>query len=194
MNNIVIFGAPGAGKGTHAEKLAQRFDLYHLSTGDCLRKEIASGSALGQEIQATMNRGELVSDDVVTKLVNKAIIEDPRGILFDGFPRTERQAIVLDMLLRIYRQAISCVIRLEVPREELVRRIHERAILAPGRTDDSDDAIIQRRLDEYENKTFPVLDYYRVSGQLLTIDASGSIEQTQARIAEGLRERFPELR
>lgn len=189
MYNIVIFGAPGAGKGTHANILAQRYNLYHLSTGDCLRQEVASGSALGMQIKDIMNRGELVNDDIVTKLVNKSIIEDPRGILFDGFPRTERQAMVLDLLLRLYHQALSCVVRLDVPRDELVRRIHDRALVS-GRTDDADDNIIRKRLEEYENKTFPVLDYYRTSGQLITIDASGSIEQTQERILKAVADRI----
>lgn len=189
MYNIVIFGAPGAGKGTHANILAQRYNLYHLSTGDCLRQEVASGSALGMQIKDIMNRGELVNDDIVTKLVNKSIIEDPRGILFDGFPRTERQAMVLDLLLRLYHQALSCVVRLDVPRDELVRRIHDRALVS-GRTDDADDNIIRKRLKEYENKTFPVLDYYRTSGQLITIDASGSIEQTQERILKAVADRI----
>lgn len=182
MNNMVIFGAPGAGKGTHASILAERYDLYHLSTGDRLRQEVASGSPLGKEIQAIMNRGELVDDDTVTKIVNKAIIEDPRGIIFDGFPRTVRQAVVLDLLLQIYHQRLNCVVRIDVPRDELVRRIHERAVIS-GRHDDTDDAIINRRLDEYENKTFPVIDYYRQNGVLLTVDAAGSIEETRDRIA-----------
>lgn len=179
---MVIFGAPGAGKGTHASILAERYDLYHLSTGDRLRQEVASGSPLGKEIQAIMNRGELVDDDTVTKIVNKAIIEDPRGIIFDGFPRTVRQAVVLDLLLQIYHQRLNCVVRIDVPRDELVRRIHERAVIS-GRHDDTDDAIINRRLDEYENKTFPVIDYYRQNGVLLTVDAAGSIEETRDRIA-----------
>lgn len=147
MHNIVIFGAPGAGKGTHAAKLAEHYNLLHLSTGDCLRQEVTTGTELGKEIKAIMDRGELVSDLIVTKLVNKAIVVDPRGVLFDGFPRNEHQAFVLDMLLRIYRQALSCVVRLDVPKDELVRRIHERALIS-GRTDDTDDNIIRRRLEE----------------------------------------------
>lgn len=189
MNNMVIFGAPGAGKGTHASILAERYDLYHLSTGDRLRQEVASGSPLGKEIQAIMNRGELVDDDTVTKIVNKAIIEDPRGIIFDGFPRTVRQAVVLDLLLQIYHQRLNCVVRIDVPRDELVRRIHERAVIS-GRHDDTDDAIINRRLDEYENKTFPVIDYYRQNGVLLTVDAAGSIEETRDRIAAAVAEKM----
>ena len=189
MNNLVIFGAPGAGKGTHASILAERYDLYHLSTGDRLRQEVASGSPLGKEIQAIMNRGELVDDDTVTKIVNKAIIEDPRGIIFDGFPRTVRQAVVLDLLLQIYHQRLNCVVRIDVLRDELVRRIHERAVIS-GRHDDTDDAIINRRLDEYENKTFPVIDYYRQNGVLLTVDAAGSIEETRDRIAAAVAEKM----
>lgn len=189
MNNMVIFGAPGAGKGTHASILAERYDLYHLSTGDRLRQEVASGSPLGKEIQAIMNRGELVDDDTVTKIVNKAIIEDPRGIIFDGFPRTVRQAVVLDLLLQIYHQRLNCVVRIDVPRDELVRRIHERAVIS-GRHDDTDEAIINRRLDEYENKTFPVIDYYRQNGVLLTVDAAGSIEETRDRIAAAVAEKM----
>lgn len=192
MNNLVIFGAPGAGKGTHATILAEKYNLYHLSTGDRLRQEVASHTPIGMEIKSIMERGDLVDDDTVTRIVNKAIIEDPRGIIFDGFPRTVRQAKVLDLLLEIYHQKINCVVRIDVPREELIRRINERSETS-GRKDDADESIIKRRLDEYEAKTFPVIDYYRQNGILLNIDASGSIEQTKARIAEAVAKHIKEI-
>ena len=100
-----------------------------------------------------------------------------------------RQAVVLDLLLQIYHQRLNCVVRIDVPRDELVRRIHERAVIS-GRHDDTDDAIINRRLDEYENKTFPVIDYYRQNGVLLTVDAAGSIEETRDRIAAAVAEKM----
>lgn len=189
MKNLVIFGAPGAGKGTHADFLSKEYDLYHLSTGDRLRQEVQAQSPIGLEIQECMNQGKLVDDDIVTKIVNRAIIEDPRGIIFDGFPRTVRQAKVLDLLLEIYHQKLNCVVRIDVPRTELVHRIHARAAIS-GRADDLDDMVICRRLDEYEKKTFPVIDYYHRNKVLVTIDASGSIEQTRERIIEAVNERM----
>ena len=139
-----------------------------------------------------MDAGQLVSDDIVVEMIDNAIARDKQGILFDGFPRTVRQAKVLDLLLEIYHQKINCVVRIDVPREELIRRINERSETS-GRKDDADESIIKRRLDEYEAKTFPVIDYYRQNGILLNIDASGSIEQTKARIAEAVAKHIKEI-
>lgn len=183
MKNIVLFGAPGVGKGTHAGILAEKYDLLHLSTGDLLRGEVAQGTPLGLRVKASMERGDLVGDDVVIALVDKALASTEQGIILDGFPRTVQQAQALDFLLRNHRRKLSCVISIDASRDELVRRIHERAVIS-GRTDDADDNVIRHRLEEYDAKTKPVTDYYKVSGLLVSIDGSGEINQTSMRLCK----------
>lgn len=183
MENIVLFGAPGVGKGTHANILAEKYDLLHLSTGDMLRAEIEAGTPLGQRVRAAMERGDLVGDDVVIGLVDKALSSTEQGVILDGFPRTVQQAQALDFLFKHHNRRMNCVISIDAPREELVRRIHERALIS-GRTDDANDDTIRHRLEEYEAKTKPVTDYYKVSGLLVCIDGSGEINQTSMRLCK----------
>lgn len=207
MINIVIFGAPGAGKGTQAQLLAEKYDFLHISTGDLLRQEVAANTPLGQRAQAIMNRGDLVGDDIVVALLaralqNRSTLPDPdaavdpwdrerkgephrpEGCIIDGFPRTVSQAQTLEFLFSKLKRKIDCIIAIDVPRDELVRRIHERAAIS-GRADDTEE-VIRHRIELYDEQTQPVLDYYRVSGLLVTVDGSGEIAETNARICETL--------
>ena len=183
MKNIVLFGAPGVGKGTHALLLAEKYDLEHFSTGEMLRQEVAEGTPLGLRVKALMDKGDLVGDDVVIGLIDKALSATTKGVIFDGFPRTVQQAQALDFLLAQHRRRLSCVISIDAPQEELVRRIHERAAIS-NRSDDANEDIIRHRLEEYDAKTRPVVDYYKVSGLLVSIDGSGQINQTSMRLCE----------
>jgi len=182
--NIVLFGAPGAGKGTHATLLAEKYDLIHLSTGEKLRDEVARETAIGKRVKELMEHGELVGNDVVTQMVDQSLQSAPAGssFIFDGFPRTVGQAQVLEFLLSRHNRRLDFVISIDVPREELVRRIHERALIS-NRSDDNE-ATIRHRLEEYDSKTQPVLDYYKVSGMLYSVDGSGSINETGNRILQ----------
>ena len=217
MKNIVLFGAPGAGKGTQASLLAEKYDLIHLSTGDMLRKEVASGTALGLRVKDIMQRGDLVSDDIVVGLISKALDEkrgelldewdearlrracglsddDPLptmpqpSIIYDGFPRTVQQCQMLEFIFGQKQCKLDCVISIDIPQEELVRRIHERALIS-NRADDTEE-VIRHRLEEYENKTRPVLEYYKVSGRLVSIDGSGTIAETNTRLCKILDRLF----
>lgn len=203
MINIVIFGAPGVGKGTQAKLLAEKYDFLHISTGDLLRQEVAMQTTIGKRAQAIMNRGDLVGDDIVVALLDRALrlrstLPDPdsqidpwdrelhgephrpEGCIVDGFPRTVQQAQTLDFMFRRLNRRIDLVLAIEVQRDELVRRIHERAAIS-GRADDTEE-IIRHRLNLYDQQTQPVLDYYRVSGLLVTVDGSGEIPDTNGRL------------
>ena len=180
MKNIVIFGAPGAGKGTQSDFIVENYGLTHVSTGDLLRKEIADQTELGLRIKSIMDAGQLVSDDIVVEMMDKAIANDKNGMLFDGFPRTVAQAETLDRLLAKYCRELTCMVQLEVPKDELMRRLLERAKIQ-GRADDNE-ATINNRLQEYNNKTKPVADYYAAQGKQRIVDGLGTIEDIAARI------------
>ena len=184
MKNIVLFGPPGAGKGTHANLLAEKYNMLHLSTGDMLRTEVAAKTPLGQRIQDIMERGDLVGDDLVCRLMEQAISNARQGLIIDGFPRTVAQAQVLEYIFSQNKRRIDAVIAIDLPREELVRRIHERALIS-NRTDDNEETI-RHRLEEYDAKTYPVLEYYRGSGMLVSVDGNGEISETFARICQAL--------
>lgn len=173
MINIILFGAPGAGKGTQSDLLVEKYHLNHISTGDLLRKEIAEQTELGNRIKGIMDAGNLVSDDIVVEMMDKAISKDTQGILFDGFPRNVAQAETLDRLLTKHGRKLTCMVSLEVPRDELVRRMLERAKVS-GRSDDNE-VTIKNRLKEYEAKTLPVADYYNKKGMLVTVKGVGDI-------------------
>lgn len=183
MLNLVLFGPPGAGKGTQSQFLIRDMGLLHLSTGDLLRSEIAIGSALGLRAQSLMDAGLLVPDEVVIGMIQNKLQGnlDAFGFIFDGFPRTIAQAEALDTLLNGLQTSIHCMISMAVPREELIQRLLLRGQNS-GRTDDQDRNIIEQRIEEYLRKTAPVADYYRQRNKLKEIDGLGSLEDIYARI------------
>lgn len=184
MKDIVIFGAPGAGKGTQSDFIVEKFGLTHISTGDLLRKEIKDQTDLGKRIKDIMDAGQLVSDDIVIEMMDNAIARDSKGILFDGFPRTVAQAEVLDKLLAKHGRSLTCMVRLDVPREELIHRMLERAKVS-GRSDDNEETI-KNRLVEYENKTLPVADYYNKQGKEVKVNGLGDIKRISEDIAKAI--------
>lgn len=185
--NIVIFGAPGAGKGTQSDLLVKQYGLTHVSTGDLLRKEIADQTELGKRIKSIMDSGSLVSDDIVVEMIDNAIAKDNNGMLFDGFPRNVAQAEVLDKLLAKHGRKLTCMVSLDVPREELIRRMLERAKVS-GRSDDNEETI-KNRLKEYEAKTKPVADYYESKGLQVKVNGMGSVESISSAIISEIDKR-----
>lgn len=185
MLNLVLFGPPGAGKGTQSEKLIDRYGLVHLSTGDILRSEIARGTALGMEAKQIMDRGDLVSDDIVIGMIESKLDANPHanGFIFDGFPRTQNQAIALDDLLQKKGTAISAMLALEVADEELIKRLLIRG-KDSGRPDDQDEAIISNRVNEYNTKTLPLKKYYSEQGKFHSINGIGTIDSIFNQLVE----------
>ncbi len=189
MLNVVIFGPPGAGKGTQSKKIIEKYGLKHISTGDLLRNEIASGSELGERIKAKIDKGKLISDEIITDILVNEIDKmgkDIPGIIFDGFPRTLNQAEMLYNLLEERGMEVKVMIDLEVDEEELIKRLLYRAKVA-GRSDDTID-VIKKRLKVYHKKTEPVIDFYKKKGKFRKIDGSGSIDEIFARIDKVLSE------
>ena len=179
MTNIILFGPPGSGKGTQAEKLKQHFNLLHISTGDLLRNQISEGTSLGLEAKKFMDEGRLVPDEVVISMLGGAVEEarnkQKHGIIFDGFPRTKAQASSLDNMLLEKGTSVSCVLSLVVEEEELTQRILNRG-LTSGRTDDMEVDTIRKRVQEYRLKTEPVAEYYKDRELLVEIEGVGSID------------------
>jgi adenylate kinase len=182
MLNIALFGPPGAGKGTQSQYLIEKHNLAYISTGDLLRQEISEGTELGAQVKEIINSGSLVSDEIMVDLIEKKIVQsaDRSGILFDGFPRTLVQAYILDGLLLKLNTQLSCMLSLEVPREELIHRLLERG-KSSGRSDDSEE-IINFRLLEYENKTSPVKGYYQERNLYFPINGVGPIPEIFERL------------
>lgn len=187
MFNLILFGPPGSGKGTQSEKLIEKYGLKHLSTGDLLRSEIGKRSRLGLEAKRYMDAGELVPDEVVIGMISEAISSDTgaKGFLFDGFPRTEAQALALDTLLEQHNTSIQVVLALHVEEEELVNRLLNRG-LTSGRSDDINEGIIKNRIAEYHKKTSAVADYYSRFNKVVHVPGEGSIDE----IFSGLCERI----
>lgn len=186
MLNIVLFGPPGAGKGTQSKSIIEKYGLIHLSTGDMLRAEKASGSDLGEEVKSIMEQGLLVSDEIVIALISKRLDTNPdaNGFIFDGFPRTVPQAEALDTLLQEKDTSITYMLSLKVAEEELVTRLVKRG-LEQGRSDDNE-TTIRKRIVEYNTKTLPVEGYYRDQDKLHEIDGMGEVDEIEARISKVL--------
>jgi adenylate kinase len=177
MLNIILFGPPGAGKGTQAMKLAEKYELVHISTGDILRSEVKAGSDLGKAAKNLMDQGILVSDEIVTGMIDSKVSKnlDSKGFIFDGFPRTINQAESLDSLLSKYYFSITATLALEVDEEELYKRISLRGQMS-GRIDDQDRNTFLKRMQVYNTETAPLKAYYKNKGLLITIDGIGEIE------------------
>jgi len=177
MLNLVLFGPPGAGKGTQSNLLIDKYNLIHLSTGDILRGEIKAGTTLGLEAKAIMDRGDLVSDEIVIGMISSKLDNNPdaNGFIFDGFPRTAAQATTLDNLLEEKGTSISAMLSLKVEDDELIRRLLSRGEDS-GRADDQDKSIIANRINEYNNKTAPLKDFYASQNKLSEIEGLGSVE------------------
>lgn len=175
---IVLFGAPGSGKGTQAEKLVTAHGIPQISTGDLLREAVAAGNELGKKAKAAMDAGELVSDDVVVGMIRERLEESDtgNGFILDGFPRSPAQAEALDELLESLGRPLQKVIHLEVDNEEIVQRL-----LARGRSDDNEETI-RNRLDVFNSQTQPLIEYYRSQGKFAAVAGSGDLEQINARI------------
>lgn len=178
MLNLVLFGPPGAGKGTQSENIIKEFEIIHLSTGDIFRHNIKGSTELGKLAKSYIDKGQLVPDEVTINMlkaeVNKQ--DNPKGFIFDGFPRTKAQAEALDEFLAEKGASISGMIALEVPEDELKERLRKRAIDS-GRTDDADPEIIANRIKVYNNETAPVKDFYKQQNKLYLINGKGSIDE-----------------
>lgn len=184
MVNILIFGPPGSGKGTQSVRLAGKFNLIHLSTGDMLRAEIAAGTDLGKKMSQIMSKGELVPDEVVIEMIAFRIdnSRDASGFLFDGFPRTVSQTIELENMLNERGMKIDSMLVLDVEHDELVKRLIARAELS-GRPDDRDPAVIENRIGVYKDKTEPIIEYCREKGIYQPVNGMGSIDDIFGRLS-----------
>lgn len=178
---LILLGPPGAGKGTQAEVLAEHYGVPHIATGDIFRENVKGGTALGEEARAYMDRGDLVPDDVVNRMVADRLDREDAagGFLLDGYPRTVAQAEELDRMLAARGVALDAVLRFVIDEEELIRRVAGRAA-EEGRSDDSEE-VHRRRLEVYREQTAPLEEYYRAKGLLRDLDAVGAVEEVAAR-------------
>lgn len=177
MLNLVLFGPPGAGKGTQSAKLIEKFGLVHLSTGDIFRANIKGGTELGNLAKSYIDKGQLVPDAVTIGMLASEVNSNPnaKGFIFDGFPRTQAQALALDNLLKDKSTSISMMLALEVEEEELRKRLLLRG-KDSGRADDQNPEVIQNRINVYNAETMPVKDYYMAQGKYKGINGIGEIE------------------
>jgi adenylate kinase len=182
MLNFVLFGPPGAGKGTQSEKLIEKYQLIHISTGDLFRAHIKNQSALGQRVSALIAEGQLVPDEITIAMLEEEVDKNPqaKGFIFDGFPRTVPQAQALDEFLESKGTSIAGVIALDVDQEELTKRIAQRQ-LETGRVDDQADKL-QKRIEEYFSKTIHVLPYYEAQNKLSKVNGIGKIDDIFANL------------
>lgn len=185
MLNIVIFGAPGSGKGTQSENLIKKYNLAHISTGDVLRAERDSGSELGKLAESYMSKGQLIPDELMIDILANVFDEkvkngNCKGVIFDGFPRTIPQGKALNEMLEKRGEKVTAVVSLEVPEKELINRLLKRGQLT-GRTDDNDETI-KARLGVYYNQTTPLKDLYEKEGKLFSIEGLGTIDEIFGRI------------
>lgn len=187
MTNIILCGAPGCGKGTQSEFIVSKYGLYHLSTGDLMRKEMASGSELGSLINSYIKDGHLVPDDVTLKLLEQHIAtlpEDTKGIIFDGFPRTLNQTVQLERLMKKRGDNVAVLIDINVPEDEIINRLLERGKTS-GRADDNLETI-KERLVVYHEQTRPIDDYYELMDRYVRIQGLGDVTTVFGRISRVL--------
>lgn len=183
MLNIVLFGPPGAGKGTQSAELIKKHNLHHLSTGDIFRANIGGGTELGKLAKSYIDKGNLVPDEVTINMLKSEVEknEGVEGFIFDGFPRTAAQAEALDQFLATKNTQVSAMLALDVPEDELKERLKKRA-LDSGRADDADPKVIENRISVYKNETAPVKDFYEKQGKYHAINGLGSIEEITNRL------------
>lgn len=186
MLNIVLFGPPGAGKGTQSERLIEKYHLVHLSTGDMFRYHISNDTELGKRVKEIIAEGQLVPDSITIEMLEKEATKRPeaKGFIFDGFPRTIAQAEALDAFIEGKGQKIDLVIDLEVNQDIIKERIAERAKIS-GRSDDSADKLL-KRIDEYFDKTIKVLPFYQSQGKVTTINGIGTIDEVSERLYDAI--------
>ncbi len=192
MLNLILFGPPGAGKGTQSEKIIAKYNLIHLSTGDLLRSEIQKGSELGLKAKTLMDQGILVPDEVVIGMINNKLKEHVggAGFIFDGFPRTVAQSEALDTLLATYNENISVMVALVVSDDQLLTRLLNRGKTS-GRPDDQNEELINKRIQEYNSKTTPVAEYYRSQNKYVAINGIGEIETIFTEINDAIESHTP---
>ena len=183
MFNIVIFGKPGSGKGTQADFLKDKYDLYHISTGDLFRKNILNKTDLGIEAKLFLDNGDLVPDIVTIKMLENEVLanKDANGFIFDGFPRTLNQAESLDIFLESINQKINATIALEVDEDELINRLLDRG-KTTNRSDDQDIEKIKNRFNEYNNKTSILIDFYQKQSKFYSVNGHGSVDDITSRL------------
>ncbi|HNS47775.1 MAG TPA: adenylate kinase [Bacteroidales bacterium] len=187
MIHLILFGPPGSGKGTQAEKLIKKYNLFHISTGDLFRAETSRKTPLGLKALEYMSQGMLVPDEITIGMLKNKLSElnHVSGIIYDGFPRTIAQAEALDKLLAGEEEEIRVLVALEVPDDEIVSRILKRGATS-GRSDDNDESIIRKRMEEYRQKTSEVFNYYDRFGKSRTINGLGTIDEIFDRICAEL--------
>jgi adenylate kinase len=187
MLNIVLFGPPGAGKGTQSERLIEKYGLVHLSTGDIFRANIKGETELGLLAKSFMDKGALVPDEVTIKMLKSEVLkhENAKGFIFDGFPRTNAQATALDELLGSLNTSITMMLALDVEEDELRERLKKRAEFS-GRPDDADPAIIQNRINVYKNETAPVKAFYEAQNKFISIQGLGEIDEISTRLYQAI--------
>ena len=189
MLNIVLFGPPGSGKGTQSAKLIEKYNLIHIATGDLFRKHLGEGTELGKLAQSYMDAGNLVPDKVVIDMVDDKLKEvgEVKGIIFDGFPRTLAQAKALDELLESKNAPILGMFALQVPDEELEKRLLERGKTS-GRADDQDIKKIKNRLQVYKDETMPVAEYYKKQGKYEAVHGVGEIDEIFSNLCSSIEQ------
>ncbi|OFX26310.1 MAG: adenylate kinase [Bacteroidetes bacterium GWA2_31_9b] len=194
--NVVLFGPPGAGKGTQGKLLAEKYNLVYISTGSLLRREIEKGTEMGLSAKEYMEKGDIVPDEFAIKLIEKQILMHPnaKGFFFKGFPRTIVQAYILDGLLRKLNSSVSCVFHLDISTLESIKRLNARSKTPGKRNYDIDADVIVRRLEIYQYKTLPVLNYYEKQKNIYQVDGTGSEEDVYKRLTEKLELAFKHTR